>query len=184
MCQQTVCLLQAAIERAGIATVSISLLREVTTVIKPPRALFVPFPMGHPLGAPNDAPLQHRIIAAALGLLERDGVPVLEEFMWRYGPGSGSDLPLDRDADAVCCYSTRAGIGEPRGRSLPLPVPYRPALLTARFLIEKTRSVKFVTQSFTEMSRAIDGLTSLLSSFADTKQQESHETCPRMTSRN
>jgi hypothetical protein len=80
MCQQTVCLLQAAIERAGIATVSISLLREVTSVIKPPRALFVPFPMGYPLGAPNDAPLQHQIIAAALGLLERDGVPILEEF--------------------------------------------------------------------------------------------------------
>jgi hypothetical protein len=81
MCQQTVCLLQAAIERAGIATVSISLLREVTSVIRPPRALFVPFPMGHPLGAPNDAPLQHQIIAPALGLLERDDVPILEEFI-------------------------------------------------------------------------------------------------------
>jgi hypothetical protein len=81
MCQQTVCLLQAAIERAGIATVSISLLREVTSVIKPPRALFVPFPMGYPLGAPNDAPLQHRIIAAALGLLERNDVPTLKDFV-------------------------------------------------------------------------------------------------------
>lgn len=80
MCQQTVCLLQAAIERAGIATVSISLLREVSSVIKPPRTLFAPFPMGYPLGAPNNALLQHRIIAAALDLLERDDVPVLEEF--------------------------------------------------------------------------------------------------------
>jgi hypothetical protein len=81
MCQQTVCLLQAPIERAGIATVSISLLREVTSTLKPPRALFVPFQMGYPLGEPNNAPLQHRIIAAALGLLERDDVPVLEEFI-------------------------------------------------------------------------------------------------------
>jgi hypothetical protein len=81
MCQQTVCLLQAAIERAGIATVSISLLREVTSALKPPRALFAPFPMGYPLGEPNNAPLQHRIIAAALGLLERNSVPVLEEFI-------------------------------------------------------------------------------------------------------
>ena len=80
MCQQTVCLLQAAIERAGIATVSISLLREVASTLKPPRALFVPFPMGYPLGEPNNAPLQHQIIAAALGLLKRDNVPVLEEF--------------------------------------------------------------------------------------------------------
>jgi hypothetical protein len=81
MCQQTVCLLQAAIERAGIATVSISLLREVTSALKPPRALFAPFPMGYPLGEPNNATLQHRIIAAALGLLERNDVPVLEEFI-------------------------------------------------------------------------------------------------------
>jgi hypothetical protein len=81
MCQQTVCLLQAAIERAGIATVSISLLREVTSALKPPRALFVPFPMGYPLGEPNNSLLQHRIIAAALGLLDRYDVPVLEEFI-------------------------------------------------------------------------------------------------------
>jgi hypothetical protein len=80
MCQQTVCLLQAAIERAGIATVSISLLKEVASIIKPPRALFVPYPMGYPLGEPDNAPLQHRIIAAALGLLERDDVPILKEF--------------------------------------------------------------------------------------------------------
>jgi hypothetical protein len=81
MCQQTVCLLQAPIERAGIATISISLLREVTSILKPPRALFVPFQMGYPLGEPNNALLQHRIIAATLGLLERDDVPVLEEFI-------------------------------------------------------------------------------------------------------
>jgi hypothetical protein len=80
MCVQTVGLVQAAIERAGIPTVSISLLREVTEVIKPPRALFVPFLMGYPLGAPNDPGLQHLVIAAALALLERNDVPVLEEF--------------------------------------------------------------------------------------------------------
>jgi hypothetical protein len=89
MCQQTVCLLQEYIERAGIATVSISLLREVTSVIKPPRALFVPFPMGYPLGEPKNAHLQHRIIAAALGLLEREDVPVLEELQ----PGTGALKP-------------------------------------------------------------------------------------------
>jgi len=80
MCNQTVGLIQAAIEREGIATVSISLLREVAGAIKPPRALFVPFPMGFPLGEPNNPQLQHRVIAAALRLLERDDVPVLENF--------------------------------------------------------------------------------------------------------
>lgn len=42
--------------------------------------MFVPFPMGYPLGEPDNPRLQHRIIAAALGLLERNDVPVLEEF--------------------------------------------------------------------------------------------------------
>jgi hypothetical protein len=80
MCNQTVCLVQAAIEREGIATVSISLLREVVNAIKPPRALFVPFPMGFPLGEPNNQELQHRVIASALRLLDRDDLPVLENF--------------------------------------------------------------------------------------------------------
>lgn len=77
---QTVGLLAAAIERVGITTTSISLLREVTEIIRPPRALFVPFPLGYPLGAPHDAALQHRVIAAALRLLDRKDVPVLAEF--------------------------------------------------------------------------------------------------------
>ena len=80
MCVQAVGLIGAAIERAGISTVSISLLRKVTEVIRPPRALFVPYPMGYPLGAPRDPALQHRIIAAALSLLSRTEVPVIEEF--------------------------------------------------------------------------------------------------------
>lgn len=80
MCNQTVGLVQAALERAGITTVSLSLLREVAAVLKPPRTLFVPFPMGFPLGEPNNPELQHRVIAAALALLERDDVPLLAEF--------------------------------------------------------------------------------------------------------
>jgi len=55
-------------------------LREVTKIIRPPRSLFVPYPLGYPLGAPNDAALQHRIIAQALSLLKRTDVPMLEEF--------------------------------------------------------------------------------------------------------
>ncbi len=80
MCIQTVGLIQAAIERAGITTVSISLLHEVTDVLRPPRALFVPYRLGFPLGEPNNPALQHRIIAAALSLLARNDVPVIKDF--------------------------------------------------------------------------------------------------------
>jgi len=80
MCVQAVALIQAEIERAGISTVSISLLHDVTRVIRPPRALFVPYPLGYPLGEPGNPALQHRIIAAALSLLGRTDVPVLDDF--------------------------------------------------------------------------------------------------------
>lgn len=80
MCVQTVGLLAGAIERENITTTSVSLLREVTSIIHPPRALFVPYPMGFPLGAPNNPALQHQVIAAGLALLERTDVPVLEVF--------------------------------------------------------------------------------------------------------
>lgn len=81
MCNQSVGLIQRAIEYAGITTVSISLLREITEKIKPPRALFVPYPLGHPLGEPNDSALQTRIIRAAFALLTRNDAPVFEVFV-------------------------------------------------------------------------------------------------------
>jgi hypothetical protein len=73
-------LIQRAIEYAGVTTVSISLLKEITEKIRPPRALFVPFPLGHPLGEPNDPELQTRIMRAAFALLPRTDTPVLESF--------------------------------------------------------------------------------------------------------
>lgn len=81
MCNQSVGLIQRAIEYAGIATVSISLLREITERLQPPRALFVPFPLGYPLGEPNNIELQMRILHAAFALLARTDIPVLETFL-------------------------------------------------------------------------------------------------------
>ncbi len=80
MCNQSVGLIQRQIEYAGITTVSISLLREITEKTRPPRALFVPFPLGYPLGEPNNADLQTRIMQAAFALLSRNDCPVLETF--------------------------------------------------------------------------------------------------------
>ena len=69
MCHQSVGLIQSIIEKAGIATASVTLLREITEKVDPPRAFFVDYPLGYPLGAPNDIPLQRRIILSALALL-------------------------------------------------------------------------------------------------------------------
>jgi chorismate mutase len=82
MCNQTVCLVAAELERQGIATVSIQLLRLVAERVRPPRALLVPFRHGYPLEVPNDPARQHAVIEAALVLLEKRGIqpPLLVEF--------------------------------------------------------------------------------------------------------
>lgn len=74
------CALSYFLERAGIMTTGISLVRENTASMQPPRALWVSFPLGRPLGVPGDAAFQHRVIAAALALFERPGGPVLEDY--------------------------------------------------------------------------------------------------------
>jgi D-proline reductase (dithiol) PrdB len=70
MCHQSVGLIQSTIERAGIPTASVTLLREVTERVDPPRTLFVDRPFGFPLGAPNEASVQTVIILALLALLK------------------------------------------------------------------------------------------------------------------
>ncbi len=70
MCNQASDLIAAEIERQGISTVTIQLLREVAEKVRPPRALWVPFKHGYPLEAPNDPAKQHAVIEAALRLLE------------------------------------------------------------------------------------------------------------------
>lgn len=70
MCNQAVGLVAAELERRGIATVAIQLLREVAERVRPPRSLYVPFPHGYPLDAPGDPARQHAVIEAALRLLE------------------------------------------------------------------------------------------------------------------
>jgi hypothetical protein len=71
---------QAELERRGITTASLTMLPEVTRKVRPPRALSVPWPLGFPLGAPNDVALQRKVLIALLALLSRTDVPVLESF--------------------------------------------------------------------------------------------------------
>jgi hypothetical protein len=81
MCNQTVCLIAAEIERRGIATACIVLLREIAEKVRLPRALAVPFPHGYPFGAPNDPRKQREVTLAALHLLEREGpAPAIADF--------------------------------------------------------------------------------------------------------
>ena len=74
-------LIQSVIERSGIPTVSVTVCKELTEKVHPPRALFVDRPFGYPLGAPEDPGLQTRSILAALSLLPRQvNEPLIVDF--------------------------------------------------------------------------------------------------------
>jgi hypothetical protein len=75
-----VCTLAHVFEAAGLATVVFSSIREVALKMAPPRALHCQFPLGRPLGKPQDVDFQHAVLAAGLELLSRSEGPVLEDY--------------------------------------------------------------------------------------------------------
>lgn len=81
------------IEAKGLATTVIGLVRPHLQSSKAPRALFVPFQLGRPLGEPDDKRFQRHVLMHALNLLGRsDGPVILENFSsdppgWTDTPG-------------------------------------------------------------------------------------------------
>jgi hypothetical protein len=57
------------LEERGIATVYVGTGRDLTELVKPPRALFVNAPMGNNFGAPGDVEAQADILRTALGMI-------------------------------------------------------------------------------------------------------------------
>ena len=64
------CTLAHVFEAAGIATIAIGSIREQLYNSAPPRGLFCDFPLGRPLGVPDDPDYQHRVLAHAFSLLD------------------------------------------------------------------------------------------------------------------
>ena len=79
-------LIARAVEAVGIPTVSISITKDLTEAVGVPRAVFIKWPLGHPLGEPNK-PLQQRtlIFTALQLLLEASTAGVIAEpgYRWR-----------------------------------------------------------------------------------------------------
>jgi hypothetical protein len=85
MCHRSVGLVQGAIERSGIPSVTISMRPDVTFGVRVPRAAFARFPHGNPLGEPHQPAQHHLVLAALLQLLETAEEPTFVElpFRWR-----------------------------------------------------------------------------------------------------
>lgn len=75
MCQQTAGLVARVLEEHGIATVTLSAMRDVAEAVLAPRAVFLPFPFGSPMGRPKDTAKQTAVLRAVLAALEEIQVP-------------------------------------------------------------------------------------------------------------
>lgn len=67
------------LEANGLATIALGSVKGQLESTAPPRGLFCDFPLGRPLGKPGDAEFQHRVLAHAFSMLERDA-PGIEAF--------------------------------------------------------------------------------------------------------
>ncbi|HKL26499.1 MAG TPA: hypothetical protein VJ910_09775 [Desulfuromonadales bacterium] len=76
-------LIQREIERQGIPTVGISIVRDYTEKVQPPRTIFLKWPFGHPLGEPGNLAQQRTVLLEAL-----KAVKTIRE------PGEIIDLPF------------------------------------------------------------------------------------------
>lgn len=76
---------------------SVSIVRKFTEETKAPRAVFVKWPMGHPLGEPGRADQQTRVLECAFLAIERitePGTIVDLPFRWKRYEDLGRDFPL------------------------------------------------------------------------------------------
>lgn len=116
-------------EEDGLSTIGISLIRINTERIAPPRALWVPFELGRPLGTPNDAEFQKRVLMAAFELLDAPGGPIISDFP-DDAPDSESALD-DNDMEGLVCL-----IAPPR-----LPDKFASASELGRELLQEISSL-------------------------------------------
>jgi len=100
-------------EDEGVPTVVVALLREQAEKVRPPRALWVPFPLGRPFGAPDHAEQQRRVLRAALALLEVPSGPILVDF-----DDTESEKEEEEDIAWVCpvSFASPAAKGHDIGR--------------------------------------------------------------------
>lgn len=74
---------------------SLSVSMDVTLAVKPPRAMFLPFMMGHHFGVPFHVELQKRIIREALSRIEsasESGDIHLFPMTWAQARGEGKEI--------------------------------------------------------------------------------------------
>lgn len=110
------------IERAGVATTGISLIREHVAGMNVPRSLWVPFPLGRPMGPADDAEFQRDVLRAGLQLLNSATEPTVADYE--------RDAPMGDPAGEWACAV-----------ALPQPEPTDDADALAQGLLDEVRAL-------------------------------------------
>jgi hypothetical protein len=91
-------LVQRVLEAAGLPTVTLSMIPELTRAVGVPRLAGISYPMGRPLGRPGDADGQRAILRAMLELLTTARGPdtyVELPFEWPESPARARNASRD-----------------------------------------------------------------------------------------
>ncbi len=84
--------LASVLEQSGFVTVALSSIRGQIETTSPPRALHCEFPLGRPLGKPNDPDFQRDVLEHAFALLDESSGPVLVDHPVEIEDGADSPL--------------------------------------------------------------------------------------------
>ena len=84
--------LASVLEQSGLVTVALSSIRGQIETTSPPRALHCEFPLGRPLGKPNDPDFQRDVLEHAFALLDESSGPVLVDHPVVIEDGADSPL--------------------------------------------------------------------------------------------
>ncbi len=88
-------MIQRAIEKEGIPTTGVSIVRKYTEKVKPPRTVFVRWPFGHPLGEAFNKAQQRVVVAESLRALysiREPGTIIDLPYRWRREKYEGIDV--------------------------------------------------------------------------------------------
>lgn len=78
-------LIQREVEKAGIPTIGISIVRQYTEKVKPPRTIFLKWPFGHPLGEAGHVAQQRSVLKKAFEALYSIETPgTIVDVPWRW----------------------------------------------------------------------------------------------------
>jgi hypothetical protein len=106
-------LIQRAIENKGISTIGITIVRDYTEQVRPPRSVYLRWPFGHPLGEPDNRGQQLTVLGSAFHALysiDQPGAIIDLPFKWRRHEYADGTQQIHEMKERLCSDKGKAGV--------------------------------------------------------------------------